>query len=398
MTATLQRAQPKLRKLYSPPVGFYDLPMIWIYDASGLVNGRSYLNQAVPIYAGYGDFVMRRVVGLDRILNQVATNGTYQIRDAIGRYLESVPVTMGTIGLHGGTTQDIAIAPERIFKENTQIKFDLTGIQLKLDSGALSQFGAQIGFCGVRRFAGKSPLTPTYKYHPKTYTYVQTASLVPSGASLNPAVPVYTPVTDYDFELYNIELIYNKQASAGFAAEFTANMTFIAVPIGAAGNGIVIHINQAGVNTPFSLSVAGTTITIEVQTDSLGNSLTTGAQLAAAINNNLASAALITAIVLNNPTNGVVTGTYTTIGGGSALTPAAPNALCLLYDQHRIQVYSQAVCDMFINALSPYGNGAVVPPLLYAKDTVIHMDVTSLLGSQAASVIINYIGRQRIPC
>ena len=77
---------------------------------------------------------------------------------------------------------------------------------------------------------------------------------------------------------------------------------------------------------------------------------------------------------------------------------AAPNALCLLYDQHRIQVYSQAVCDMFINALSPYGNGAVVPPLLYAKDTVIHMDVTSLLGSQAASVIINYIGRQRIPC
>ena len=102
--------------LYTPPAGYYDLPMTWLYDGSGLTDGTVALpNQQVPILAGYGDFILRRVVGLNNLLN--AGSGQFQIRDSLGRYLQSVPqyVGKGGVGQIKGNAADMAISPEVLY-------------------------------------------------------------------------------------------------------------------------------------------------------------------------------------------------------------------------------------------------------------------------------------------
>lgn len=101
---------------YSTPPGTYDLPFTWVYDATGLTDGLAYPNQYVYLQGGYGDFILRRVVGLSRILDP--TTGQYQIRDNYNNYIEQVP-------LFGGSADDLGIAPELFYQELGAIKFDL---------------------------------------------------------------------------------------------------------------------------------------------------------------------------------------------------------------------------------------------------------------------------------
>ena len=118
------------------------------------------------------------------------------------------------------------------------------------------------------------------------------------------------------------------------------------------------------------------TVTVQLQTDSGGNPVTTFAQLAQALNANLG----VTALFVTNPTVDISTVSpfsITTAGGGGLVPNFQPNALIQLYDQNRVQVFSQAVNDMYINRLSPEANGAFVPPLFYRKDTLITMEVFS---------------------
>jgi hypothetical protein len=200
--------------LYTPPAGFYDVPFTWVFDCSALVAGQNYPRLSVPIYAGYGDFIMRRIVGLNNVLSNVS--GQFQIRDQLGRYLQNVPQSIGSGGpgqtAHCGA--DFGLTRELIYPENSQIYFDLYDVDPAFDYGGISNFGAQVGFQGVRRVEGNSPWPAGYRFKPKTYTYIVGNTLPTSTATLGPAEHVITPITDFDFELYELQIAYSVNGMA----------------------------------------------------------------------------------------------------------------------------------------------------------------------------------------
>jgi len=78
--------------------------------------------------------------------------------------------------------------------------------------------------------------------------------------------------------------------------------------------------------------------------------------------------------------------------------PAVKGKVWIL-DMNRNSIMSKPALDVFINELSYYGNGALVPPLFYQKNSQFRMDFYSLLGS--ADIPVNaelqLIGIQRYP-
>ena len=184
--------------LYSPPAGFYDAPFTWIFDGSGLTDASNALNIALPIYAGYGDFVMRRVVGLDNVLN--ASTGQFQYYDKLRRALQEVPQDIN----NGG---EFATVPEIVYPENSSIYFDLWNVSRNIVGGISKAF---VAFQGARRKPGNG-IRPAYQFKPKTLTYSIPVA-VPGKTGLNllnqAPVSIYQEIQDYDFDLYQIILTY----------------------------------------------------------------------------------------------------------------------------------------------------------------------------------------------
>jgi hypothetical protein len=272
-------------RLYTPPPGFYDLPYTYAFNASNLVNGNNYPNQQVYIQGGYGDFGVRRVVGLNKILAANGTGSFQLMRASQGVYQSSNPV-------QAPNTPELAIVPEEWYPETGQIGFDLFGISLPANPAA-----AQIAFQGSRRLPGSNPLIG-YKADPKTFTYIVTASLT-TLASANVPVITYTPIDNYDFLLYQV---------------------------------IILKTNS-----------------------------------------------------------------------GSGPPPGDGDCMLWMYDQNQTQISNLPILDSFYNGGpgSTYENGAVVPPLMYRRNTVLEIDFYSLQTNPAVlpvEITVYLVGRKLYPC
>jgi hypothetical protein len=186
---------------YTPPPGYYDLPYTYAFNAGNLTNGNNYQNQQIYIQGGYGDFAARRIVGLNRILNPNPTGQFQVMRASQGVYQSSNPV-------QSANSPELAIAPEEWYPETGQIGFDLYGVLLPSNPIA-----AQIAFQGVRRLKGAGAShRPSYKFQPKSYTYVADVTLPSQSIGF---VSSYTKVDNYDFELYQV-LLFSKNSSGLF--------------------------------------------------------------------------------------------------------------------------------------------------------------------------------------
>lgn len=176
---------------YSPPPGTFDLPFTWVFDASTLANGSNQPNSSVYLLGGYGDFLLRRIVGMNRILAADGT-GKFQVQRASkGSYIQSDPV-------QAPNSPELAIAPEEWYPETGKIWFDLFGINLPATAAT-----AQIAFQGVRRQKGTIN-GPTYKHTEKSYTYQVAATI---DAIPGSPIVAKTLIQDYDFELHQIILM-----------------------------------------------------------------------------------------------------------------------------------------------------------------------------------------------
>lgn len=174
-------------------------------------------------------------------------------------------------------------------------------------------------------------------------------------------------------------------------------LDFTAVPIGALGNGIIVTVaNVTGTpNLPLSVAVVGTTITITPQTDGGGVIISLCTDVANLMNSTPAVAALVTTFAVPPPGGTVQVGSTTLSGGGNP--SVAPSANVKLYDYSHQAIQSQFGLDLFFNAIGRYGNGALVPPLLYPVESQIQIDVQNLLPVPI-SMEVFFIGRQRFPC
>ena len=105
--------------LFTPPEGQYDTPFIFVFDATSLSNGQDAPNQRIDMDPGIGDFICRRVAGLQSVVNPVG--GRFQMKDDLLRSLQSFPV-------YANGTDEIAI-PDGVFYSKTgAIRFDLYDI------------------------------------------------------------------------------------------------------------------------------------------------------------------------------------------------------------------------------------------------------------------------------
>lgn len=376
---------PGFRKpppLYRPPEGFYDLPFTWVFDANGLVDGGSYPNQYIYLQGGYGDFILRRVVGLDRILN--AGTGTFRIRDRFNVPIQSDPV-------FAARTPDLPFAPEKFYAELGAIRMDLYNV-----STAVNPFQNQIAFQGVRRMKGQQPQRPSFQSNPKYFAYQATVPLLQTVPA--PAVRVFVPIEDFDFELYQIVLL--QRNSATWVVPEECFIVYANPDPSLQGQQMSFEILNTGIPfQAFSISLASTAATVTPQTDAGGNIITTCAQLIAAWSSNPALTALAT--LVPKPPAGLITSAgpiFLPLGSGaSPLT--IPICSIWLYDQDRVQVASAPVLDIYMQGLpgTALENGALVPPLYYRKNSQIQLDVYNLTANPTAVGIV-LVGRQHIPC
>lgn len=183
----------ELDEPYQAPVGYFDQPFIYVYDADNPPNGAALPNGQdrrfcnIKTFTG-SDFLLRRVAGIDR----VCTN--FQLRDVLSRLIFDSPVRT--------TFRDFVTIPEMLWAGGTGISFDLLDVQKTLKtSGLFTVPLSQIVFQGVRRFKGyRRP--PSYPYWEDEWVYEIDISIdwIPTDAPRRFAIEI----KDNDFELLRI--------------------------------------------------------------------------------------------------------------------------------------------------------------------------------------------------
>lgn len=406
-------------KLYSPPPGTYDMPYSWIYNlGSTPPDGNDLLNQFVYVQGGQGDFILRRIAGLSRVLEPYlmggppVTAGRYQIYDRYHAPLQASPI-FGWMNNGGNIEQDLGIVPESPYPQTGRIGFDLYRIQ----RFATSPNASQVAFQGVRRITGPYQRQPNYRSKPRSYIY-QMAQVLSDPFPAGPFVQ-RLKINDYDFELFNIYILIDQNVFTLGPGEATAELIFSANP----GVTFTLQITSPSplANQPFIFTVVpGVSVTVQLQTDAFGGLVTTGIDFVNAWNANPDAVAMaaVTAKGISAgdfcPTTGLVT-----IGPGLYGSPLTDTVAALwIYDQNRVPISSAPMLDIFCdgapevpivngfrntgpNAGSLYSDGAIVPPLFYRKDSQIQIDFYSQIETQIVPPVtmrVFLVGKQHYPC
>jgi len=190
---------------YASPVGTYDQPYIYVYDADDLPDGQDRLRANIQTYSG-ADFVCRRIAGH----NRVATAA--QFYDVMRR--ELFDGNFNTAGL----AEFGVCGPEMIFPSASGIQFDLIPVAKALN--ACETPLSQIIFQGARRYKGY-PRPPSYPYWEDPWSYTADVTLdFDAGITKRYAIDIF----DFDFELLEMfETIMNPTGGGGPAVPGAAN-------------------------------------------------------------------------------------------------------------------------------------------------------------------------------
>lgn len=196
---------------YITPPGFIDEYFIYAFEAgplgANLTSVSDYANLQIPLYDGY-DFIARRVVGLQNIVNIASNAGKWRLRDYAGQFVTSAPVLAGLNA--SNIYNDFLLIPEMWYPHAGRISFDIYAALLTTSGVAGPSIStAQLAFAGVRRRSG-TPSAPQYKYKLKPYTYKLTFALnqvqQPSAGVYNPFQRIFQNIEDFDFELWSISM------------------------------------------------------------------------------------------------------------------------------------------------------------------------------------------------
>jgi hypothetical protein len=210
---------------YLTPDGTLDTPFAYIYDTSSFTDGTNVLNIAQQLQ-GDSAFILRRIVGLNTVLATKANGGAWNYRNANGTNANGNP-SSGILG-----HRVWPVVPEKMYKTNDQISFDLYNTLRAFNPcSATPIYASQIAFMGVKRFANGSTfprqITP-YKYREVTYRYVY--SLTINWAHFDASGRVASPqrfnqqMDNFDFELLRISICAQNSTSALTTSDFAIQL------------------------------------------------------------------------------------------------------------------------------------------------------------------------------
>lgn len=179
---------------YATPAGDGDIFYQYAYNAGGLTDGNSYSQLQIPV-DNY-DFIARLWAGWETVIDLPSNGGSIQAYDGITRSYANVPMALGNF------SSGQVILPEKIYRVNSAIKFDLNKVLRQNNSGT---FASQLVWSGVRRIPGwasdPAPSPVNFKRVRQYYPYTLTVQQAPVAPTLQTI-----PITDYDFELERVEL------------------------------------------------------------------------------------------------------------------------------------------------------------------------------------------------
>ena len=197
---------------YRTPEGFLDFPFIYVFDGTALTDGNTYFNLALA-QQGDSDFVLRRIVGLDTILDTPANGGKWNYKNASGSYANASQAS----GI--ARVPNWPVLPEKFYPFNAQFGFDLFKVLRSNNPGsacgAAPAFNSFIGFQGVKRFPksrGYNRQVTQYKYKEQRYSYEYALTVATGHWTTNtsgvatPAARQVIPLDNYDFELLGISI------------------------------------------------------------------------------------------------------------------------------------------------------------------------------------------------
>jgi hypothetical protein len=208
---------------YLTPDGYGDT--FFIYNVNGedipIVNGNSYSLLGVPVQDGM--FVCRAWSGGALLVN--VSNGTVQMYDGVRNSWFQLPI------LQGNFPPSIAVLPEKVYRDNSALRFDLTNVSLKTNNNGSNQvYADQMAWYGAKRTQGNvsDPMQSSYKYYEKPFAYPITLTLTNYGPSSGglaiPGLAAPTQYTiqiqDYDFELRRIGLSTSGKSINNYASPF----------------------------------------------------------------------------------------------------------------------------------------------------------------------------------
>jgi hypothetical protein len=211
-------------------------------------------------------------------------------------------------------------------------------------------------------------------------------------------VRIQLALDNYDFELYDIILVWISGGTFGYVAE-NGGILFQALN----NTGVTLNIPTPPPGQVYSSVVVGTTITLNLATTP---SQMLVPQLIAAVNSDPNLINLLSASLAPNTNFPSATPAYVPpalvaqVIGAPAYEAAIGSTNLVLYDSNKVAVSNLPVLDQFMddNPSGKYKTGAVVTPLWYPKDSVVQMDVYSNLTAGSGILLVYLVGKKWFPC
>lgn len=213
-----------LEQPYLTPEGKQDVPFAYVFDASGITDGLSQLQNLSVQLQGDSEFVLRHIAGVNLCVS-AAPNGRFNYRNASQSYANGNPSTGICF------PRNFPVVPEKLYPvANAAIIFDLysTLRHVAATCSGNPVYDSQIAFFGVKRFGYQSgyPTQKTpYKYRPCKYTYGYDLTVdwnhFQTSTVIAPPRRVTVPMDRYDFELLRISITGTTAGSQGTGALLT---------------------------------------------------------------------------------------------------------------------------------------------------------------------------------
>ena len=187
---------------------YFDLPYIYVFDASGLVNGATYNDLSITL-DDPSEFRLRAVGGIPDVAAAASSGGGVSIRTPNNFDIGTLP---SLSGYHA------PIIPELAFPVGSQIRFSIYNVNrrfITFTDGTGGTYGAaKLLFIGVKRYQGSvaQELQSRYEYGRNYYysPYTITASMsIPYACNItstlrNASFEFAHQISDVDFELLSL--------------------------------------------------------------------------------------------------------------------------------------------------------------------------------------------------
>jgi hypothetical protein len=186
-----------------------------MYDASSLTDGNTYTDIAKPIQGDMETFILRRIIGVNTVVDTAANGGRFNYKNASRSYA------------NGNTSTGIImpkvwpVLPEKEYKVNETIFFDLYKVlrDFSVCAAESTIYNSFIAFMGVKRLNGAPYGTQTtgYAYRELTQQFLYNLTInwshFTTGTTVAPARRFQIQMSNLDFQLLSIRIAKQTGAS-----------------------------------------------------------------------------------------------------------------------------------------------------------------------------------------